>query len=536
MGIPSYYKKVCDRVPGLLSNDRKGSQPSHLWIDFNCMIYHCLHRPGAKPYKGEETRLAWEAQFIQSICSYLKKVVKLVAPTQQVFVAVDGVVPMAKMRQQRLRRFKSHWTATEERRIGKSDDGPRWDTNAITPGTAFMEHLAVALKGIQSEGVRWVITAADEPGEGEHKAMQALRLCPSKSSHVVYGLDADLILLSLLEPVDELWLFRETVELGKVQFDPEGQELYSYFSIHKLRHYLCAGKQEGYLLDYCMAMSFVGNDFLPHGLSIKLKDGGHDHLLKMIDDVRTTVGPFIQYDPKTTNYSWKLEAILGCVKWLAAREINWIQQHCTKKVLQRNQPARGTTPVELAADEWNKTPLRICDELALVGSIKRNSQNQRLDITLSDSWQTIYNDRYLGVKSGLRPDRPCKEFLIGLDWILQYYTGKSVDREWCFPWFVPPLMCDVDTWLTRETYLPSSAPPSSFQIQPQEQLALVLPLQSWWLIRDRKLRELHRLAPQLWPSSFELFTAGHTQIWECEAQIPLFMPERLRHYLTEASV
>ena len=140
MGIPSYYKKLCDRIPGLLSSVRKGRRPTHLWVDFNCMVYHCLRRPGAKQYQDEETRHAWEAQLIQSVCMYLKQIVALVDPTEQVYVAVDGVVPMAKLRQQRLRRFKSHWTAAEERRLGKSGPGPRWDTNAITPGTEFMEH------------------------------------------------------------------------------------------------------------------------------------------------------------------------------------------------------------------------------------------------------------------------------------------------------------------------------------------------------------------------------------------------------------
>jgi hypothetical protein len=70
-------------------------------------------------------------------------------------------------------------------------------------------------------------------------------------------------------------------------------------------------------------------------------------------------------------------------------------------------------------------------------------------------------------------------------------------------------------------------------VKPQEQLAMVLPLESYWLIRDKKLRELPKLAPQLWPSSFQLFTAGHKQTWECEAQIPLFFPSRLRYLLSQ---
>jgi 5'-3' exonuclease len=58
-------------------------------------------------------------------------------------------------------------------------------------------------------------------------------------------------------------------------------------------------------------------------------------------------------------------------------------------------------------------------------------------------------------------------------------------------------------------------------IKPQEQLVLVLPLQSYWLVRDKELRNIPLRKPQYWPKSFELFTAGHKQMWECESIIPI---------------
>jgi len=527
MGIPSYYKKLCDRIPGLLSATRKGTRPTHLWIDFNCMVYHCLKRPGAKPYEGEETRHAWEAKLIQDTYTYLKKVVSLVGPTEQVYIGVDGVVPMAKMRQQRLRRFKSHWVYNEERRIGKSGDGPRWDTNAITPGTEFMDRLCGTLKTLRSEGLQWVVSGVDEPGEGEHKAMQAIRSCKSKKSHVIYGLDADLILLSLLQPVEELWLFREAMEAGSVAYTGLNEEKYSYFSIHLLRNTICSeNSASDYLLDYCMAMSFLGNDFLPHGLTLKLKDGGHDMLLSMLRDVRKKAGPLINQ----TTTAWNLDALKECVAWIAEREESLVVKHCTDKLKKRHQVARGATPLEVAVDEWNKLPLRLCDELALIRSTKRADTG--LICTLADSWKSIYNERYLRIADGSSAKNICKEYIVGLDWILKYYTGSSVDKEWCFPWFLPPLMSDLHKWLELQNEIPRSLGPNAFQVKPQEQLALVLPLESWWLLRDRVLRELPLYMPQLWPSKFQLFTAGHSQTWECEAQIPLFMPERLRWYIT----
>jgi 5'-3' exonuclease len=514
MGIPSYYKKLCDSIPGLLSKTRKGSQRvSHLWVDFNCMVYHCLRRPGARPFAGEETRIEWENALIQDVCKYLKKVVNLVEPTDQVYVGVDGVVPMAKMRQQRLRRFKSHWTATEEIRIGKSEAKERWDTNSITPGTAFMERLGDSLHALRSEGVKWVVSATDEPGEGEHKAMSAMRQVQKRDCHVIYGLDADLILLSLLQDIKELYLFREAVECGEVQYNAFNEEEYRYFSIHTLREHITKGRDSDYLLDYCMAMSLVGNDFLPHSLTLKLKDGGHDILSSMLKDVREG-GPLI--DRK--NMTWSKERLLSIFTWLSEREEAWMEKSVSKKLQQRWQTSQD------AVDEWNKTPLRTCDELALV--------HTKTPFKLLPTWRNVYYDRYLGCVRPSEIEATCREYCRGLDWILKYYTGASVDFEWCFHWFTTPLWADLKAYVTT-TPLPLARGRVTEPLKPQEQLALVLPLQSWWLVRDRKLRQLPRLAPQLWPKTFKLFTAGRKQMWECEAQIPLFMPERLRWYIRD---
>lgn len=495
------------------------------------MVYHCLRRPGAKPYQGESTRLEWENNLIQDVCHYVQKVVRLVAPTEQVYIGVDGVVPMAKMRQQRLRRFKSQWIASEETRLGKvSATSERWDTNAITPGTAFMERLGEALCALRGLGLTYCVSTADEPGEGEHKAMRGLRACTSKQSHVIYGLDADLILLSLLQPVQQIWLFREAVECGEVQYVGNEEE-YRYFGIHTLRDYICRGQDAQYLLDYCMAMSFVGNDFLPHGMSLKLKDGGHEILLECLQEVRSTHGELIRpmiLPNQQRGFQWSHEALGACIQWFAKWEEAWVQKHCVGKLRSRHQPARGVSSLELAMDEWNKTPLRACEELALIDSIGRNEEG-KLAIQLRTDWRGVYCERWLGNSS---MDEIVREYMKGLDWILQYYTGQEVNTEWCYPWFLPPLWSDMVSWLVKWD-MPYAPAPIGMSIKPQEQLTLVLPLTSWGLIRDKTLRGIARLAPQLWPSEFKLFTAGHIHMWECEAQIPLFTPARLRSYLTQ---
>jgi 5'-3' exonuclease len=506
MGIPSYYKTLCDRIPGLLVK-KLPEKPTHFWVDFNCMVYHCIRRPGVPIYPGEEGRIQWENIIIKEVCKYLKELVDIVGPTEMVYVGVDGVVPMAKIRQQRLRRFKSVWTAAEEERIGIRPFGePRWDTNSITPGTAFMERLGVALHKIPYGAVKWNVSAADEPGEGEHKLMRMMRSIVG-GSHVVYGLDADLILLSILQNKN-IWLFREAEVKGRPAADAIkkicgdlGGEEYTYFSIKGLREYI--GGDDSYIFDYCMGMSLLGNDFLPHSMSVKLKEGGHEILLSMLKEVRAVYGTLCD------GGSWKKDSLKACFSWLAVSEAGLIQESVLDKIGKRYQRTRGTNEKEHALDEWNKTPLRACDELALISGSK-----------LKADWRSVYYQRYLGVNTQEELDSICESYIYGLEWICRYYVGGNVDQKWYFHSYLPPLWSDLAAWMGAGELFTGTM--SNLEpIKPQEQLSLVLPLQSYWLVRDKSLRKLPIENPQYWPSRFELFTAGHKQMWECEAIIPI---------------
>lgn len=138
-------------------------------------------------------------------------------------VLADGVAPRAKMNQQRSRRFRSAQEAKEKDedkvellKMLKSQNGgvvhedttnmmqkKTWDSNAITPGTPFMDILASCLRYWCSykvntdsawEKVKVIISDATVPGEGEHKIMEFIRSQRASpehdpnTRHVIYGL------------------------------------------------------------------------------------------------------------------------------------------------------------------------------------------------------------------------------------------------------------------------------------------------------------------------------------------------------------
>ena len=193
MGIPSYYKKLVDRYPRLVQKGIQETKSDVLLMDFNCLIYQCVRGPTIPAYSAA-TRDIWEAAVLDAVKAYTLKIWGVAGRPSTVFIGVDGVVPMAKIRQQRLRRFKSRWLAAVESEVGVRRHGEEvWDTNAITPGKEFMEKLARALRSLAEGRAGWTVSAADEAGEGEQKLMAWVRThrneLPGKEV-VVYGLDA----------------------------------------------------------------------------------------------------------------------------------------------------------------------------------------------------------------------------------------------------------------------------------------------------------------------------------------------------------
>ena len=263
MGIPSFYKRLLTVHNGLVTKQRP--TVAALYLDFNCLIYHCARRPGILPYDSANHE-TWEKALLDEIVKYVSQLWREAGQPPEVFLAVDGVVPLAKIKQQRLRRFKSVWLSEEERKLGIRE-GVSWDTNCITPGTLFMERLGLKLKELCHKKAGWSVSGADEPGEGEQKVMVKLRQKAAGSAIVVYGLDADLILLSLLNGrtrVVSIFLMREDKEFGLTG------ESYSYLSVDVLARSLwgdfeslSSSEKVQRIQNYVAGMSLLGNDFLP---------------------------------------------------------------------------------------------------------------------------------------------------------------------------------------------------------------------------------------------------------------------------------
>lgn len=381
MGVPALFRWLSQKYPKIVSPvieeqpqdidghivpiDTRGPNPNgeefdNLYLDMNGIVHPCSH-PEDRPAPKDEEEMMME------IFKYTDRVVNMVRPRKLLMIAIDGVAPRAKMNQQRSRRFRSAQEAKEKEedkaellKMLKSQGGhiedpevkKAWDSNEITPGTPFMDILASSLRywiayklntDLAWAKMKVIISDSTVPGEGEHKIMEFIRSQRSSpehdpnTRHVIYGLDADLIMLGLGTHEPHFRVLREDVfaqdskprtcrmcgqaghearectgqaKVKDGEFDEKDSapalKPFIWLHVSVLREYLEAelyvpGQPfrfdlERAIDDWVFMCFFVGNDFLPHLPSLEIRENGIDTLIAIWRDNMPSMGGYLTKD------------------------------------------------------------------------------------------------------------------------------------------------------------------------------------------------------------------------------------------------
>jgi 5'-3' exonuclease len=457
-------------------------------------MYHVLR---TQPPWSSEISASWEHAFCLAIADYMEEIVRVGKPTHGVYISCDGVVCAAKRRQQRLRRFKGPWFSAATALVeGKGASGPSWDQNALTPGSAFMAMLGVTLKEAGAalaarSGLAVVVSTTSEPGEGEHKLLAHMRVL-RPASCMIYGLDADLILLSMLlhqETGAAVSLLREAQEFekGAGASGPEWRTL----NVPGLAAAL--GLSTLQIPSFVAAMSLLGNDFLPRSLTRTVRDDGIPALISSLSSFVADDGSLC-----ITGFRALIDG------WAATEEADML---ATIKKALRDRDRYYPTDV----DRWNATPALRCGIAALLDSTGH----------LLDNWRDLYRS-FSHSKVG--------DYCAGLAWTWDYYKGRPVDQGWFFESHLPPLWSDIAAYLATVTEL---KPPPLFYPEPLPEwlhLLAVLPAASVERLLPEKARLMNEV-PWYWPTRWSLFDIGRSQMWECEPVLPIPSDATLRKLL-----
>ncbi|KAJ9131599.1 5'-3' exoribonuclease [Coniochaeta hoffmannii] len=388
MGIPAAFRWLSTKYPKIISPvieeqpvvmddgtvipvdgtrpNPNGEEFDNLYLDMNGIVHPCSH-PEDRPAPKDEEEMMVE------IFKYTDRVVNMVRPRKLLMIAVDGVAPRAKMNQQRSRRFRAAQEAQEKEedkqellKLLKKQDGgvvarhesvevvvkKAFDSNSITPGTPFMDILAASLRywcayKLNTDPawakMKVIISDATVPGEGEHKIMNFVRSQRSSpehdpnTRHVIYGLDADLIMLGLATHEPHFRVLREDVfaqqanprlcklcgqkghdarsckgeaKVKEGEFDEKDHahplKPFIWLHVSVLREYLAVELNipdlpfrfdlERAIDDWVFMCFFVGNDFLPHLPALEIRENGIDTLTAIWKDNLPYMGGYVTKD------------------------------------------------------------------------------------------------------------------------------------------------------------------------------------------------------------------------------------------------
>ena len=237
MGIPYYVASLLRTHKHIQT--RCGNAPLEvdcLGLDFNCFLHKYLNADNP----------------IGSIVVALEDLLSRVVRAKRVYLAFDGLVPVAKIVQQRYRRMRIPEAVSD------------FDKHQLSPGTPFMREMADTLRVLFPQ---IVVSDTLEPGEGEHKLFTWLRTLPAEDRRqiCIYGLDADLVLISIAQRhLGSMTLLRETEDGG-----------FSTISVPAIVAALPMDADE--YVD--MALLCFGNDFMPNFAMFSLREDGYGRAL-----------------------------------------------------------------------------------------------------------------------------------------------------------------------------------------------------------------------------------------------------------------
>ena len=488
MGIPFYFYYLTKKYKDIIIS----SLPSNInlyAIDFNGII----HPEASKEHN--ETKL--NINLWKKINNYND-----IYKPNNILICIDGVAPLAKIIQQRKRRYLTIYKNTIDKTISQ------WDTNAISPGTKFMTTLNDFIKNkITEEKKEFVFSGSNEEGEGEHKIFTYLKMMKSNNVNyddtpiVINGLDADLIILSLISGLNNIYLMREG-----------NDSLITYVNIDNLKKSLLDELKPKWNIDndieiiesYCVMCSILGNDFIPHILTLNIKNNGLNQLIDITSKAINEYGSLI------LNNKINQDCLTEIFTKISETEDTDIMTEINKFI--EKKPRDFT----LKSQEY-----AIKNKDKLLTDIYSNSKKWRYNY-----YKTLF-DINVTVDSSLI-SITVENYIKGIYWTYNYYKKIDLDYEWFYPYNYPPTTKDISNYL-KVNKVSEITKKGSF-LSSDIQLLIILPIQSNHLLDDKYksyTSDITKGLKHLFPLEFKIQTFLKTHLWECCPILPMINIERI---------
>ena len=446
MGVPLYFKHLVMNNDDIILklNDFDNTKKINLYFDFNGLIHQASQLSENKIVK----------EIFINVKNYFLKILNLFTNINQIYICIDGIAPMSKVNQQRGRRYKSVLMKEQINKIKENYDMKidNWDSNCISPGTEFMNNLSIYLKSLLNTDFKEyniVVSDSDDIGEGEQKIFKYIENHKNEIN-IIYGLDADLIMLSLVSNIDNIYLLREN------------NKDYVLLKIDSLKKNINENNNQEYIINYIFIFFLFGNDFIPNLNCLLI----NNHTIKLVLEIYKECKDCLNYnlineETLEINYNFFI---------LFLSKIKDIQQ----KILINNEnyyykleykEKKNLEEFDSIIDKLNSKPL--LDKC-------KNEIMYR-----NENWEYRYYKYYTNFdinEDKCKIDQMCYEYVYGLNNILHYYINHKLDNKWFYKYRCAPLIDDLISFLNKKNIINIEI--KEIDYNTTQQLLYILPPQS----------------------------------------------------------
>lgn len=561
MGIPSYFKKIIDEFPNTIKTSLNFNV-DNVFLDFNCCIHGCASE--LKSYNFN-SNIEFEQELIKRVLEYIDIIFDFTNPSELFYISIDGIPPRSKMVQQRNRRFMSSWS--KNKLISKLEEinydrkeinniKNEWDSSAISPGTDFMNSLSNQIKEHfksdkyklrKNKSFKTILSDSLEKGEGEFKIFKYIQdsnLSNKNFLHknnVIYGLDADLIMLSLLRN-NNICLLREPIHLKL-----KNNNKFIYLSINELKINLknkinkIFSDNNSYDLNinyYVFICFLLGNDFIPNLGFLNFKNDDIELLLYIYKDVHNQL--------LNTNFPYNHILITeNCTNIENCTKYN-INYYFLTKFLKELSNVENKYTQSYSEQYYNKRPYfksfnnddvieynKHQIELYPMLNRKDNKINEGID-----DWRIKYYYHLFNTINGKDIKDICKNFLESLEFTLDYYFNQKYHHTWYYRYNYSPTILDLYNYLlslnvkyfkedSHDNYKTNIGFNNNYpdiNITIPLQLLMILPPSSIHLIKNEKhkklMTDINEGVLHYYPINFNISTYLKNWLWLCKPKLP----------------
>lgn len=470
-----------------------------LYLDFNAIVHNIAQQ--VYGYGSGKGKFTYRDKVIQSnqldklhqqlldgIVDNISTTVERIRPRQLLMIAFDGPAPLAKIAQQRTRRYVAD---------DPFEDPLHFTSAAFSPGTLLMEEIGNYIQDYIKRKRRLfpkevIFSSVHVPGEGEHKIADMIRERKFRVN-VILGMDNDLIIIGMR--LGNTFVLREMTETTVSVVDCD-----------TLATLIKRDMRTTDINNFILISFVVGNDFL--------------YALPEFEDILIALPRMI-----------KLYAVVAT----AHKNFTLVRDG---RVVWENLLRYFSEVVKYEKIFYVSSETRL-DEITnpiLEAIVVQTQRGLSFDINILEELYyrhifRIYNPYAADEEiPKLDVEGAVHSYLTTMNWILRYYNGLTINRMWQYNYHYTPMLRSIVQALSspqNSWYEQSERQTPNFT--PLEHLASIMPSRLLFLlpqeVRDIVLEEL----PDLYPITFKSDQIGRSAEHKSSRLIPFVQWQRVKN-------